>query len=499
MIIQILKSRGYLISAIFSILLFLTLAIGSSLTHRPQVDEGLFASPAYNLAYNGHFGTTIIDMETSALTRIDQRTYWVMPLFLLNVAASFKVLGFSLFAMRLVSVFWGLILLAAGYFIVLKLSENKYAALLCMFLLACNYTVLDTASSGRTDLTSASLGFSGIAVYLLLRERRLLLAVFLSQLFVAASGMTHHLGIMAFVGLAFLTFYFDFKRLSLKHLGIGLIPYLVGGTIFGIYILQDPSAFYDQFVDNAMMGGRLEGFGSPLDGIIREFTQRYPHAHGLAETSGGHSGPIYLKSLILIGYIIGVFGVLINKTLRSKYLPLLVLVGIYFLILGVIDGQKETPYLIHLVPLYCALLAIWVSYAWQKKFVPIPLLCAGILAFVGLQASGMALRIKQNTYGNFYQPTIEYLQANTTEEDMIYGGADLVIGLKFSKKLSGDARFGHKTGKKAKFIVIDDAVISSIEDNKINSPEFYEYIAKMLNEQYEIAYENAAYKIYRRK
>ena len=105
-----------MLSAIFSVLLFLTLAIGSSLTHRPQVDEGLFASPAYNLAFNGHFGTTIFDMETSSLTRIDQKTYWVMPLFLLNVAASFKIFGFSLFAMRLVSVFWGLILLAAGYF-----------------------------------------------------------------------------------------------------------------------------------------------------------------------------------------------------------------------------------------------------------------------------------------------------------------------------------------------------------------------------------------------
>ncbi len=499
MILRILKPHFFFSSDAFIIVLFLALTIGSSLTHRPQVDEGMFASPAFNLAYHGHFGTTIFDMEVSNLTRIDQRTYWVMPLFLLNVATSFKVLGFSLFAMRLVSVFWGLILLAAGYFIVLKLSENKFTAVLGMFLIACNYTVLDTASSGRMDLMSASSGFAGIAAYLLLRESNLSRAVFLSQLLVCASGLTHHNGIMAFAGLIFLTFYFDFRRLGWKHLAIGISPYIVGGTLFGIWVLQDPIAFRDQFIDNAIMGGRLGGFSSPFDGIIREFTERYPQAHGLGNTSGGHSGPIYLKSLVLVGYVIGIFGVLFTKSLRKKYLPLLVLGVIYFLILGIIDGQKETPYLIHIVPLYCALLAIWISWVWNKKSVPVSLLCVGILIFTGLQVGGMALRIKQNTYANFYQPTVNYLKENTSENDIIYGGAELVIGLNFSKRLSGDPRFGHKTGKKAKFIVVDDAISSSVADTKEKSPEFYDYYTRMLDDEYELAYENNSYKVYRLK
>ena len=67
-----------------AVIIFLTVTIGSSLTHRPQIDEGMFASPAYNLAFSGYFGTTVLEMEGSPLTRIDQRTYWVMPLFLLK-------------------------------------------------------------------------------------------------------------------------------------------------------------------------------------------------------------------------------------------------------------------------------------------------------------------------------------------------------------------------------------------------------------------------------
>ena len=61
-----------IISAVF---LFLALAVGSSLTNRPQIDEGMFASPAINLANEGFLGTTVLETENSPLTRIEQRTY----------------------------------------------------------------------------------------------------------------------------------------------------------------------------------------------------------------------------------------------------------------------------------------------------------------------------------------------------------------------------------------------------------------------------------------
>lgn len=484
-----------------AILVFIILAVGSSLTNRPQIDEGMFASPALNLAREGFFGTTVLETEKSPLTHIEERTYWVMPLFLLNAAASFKAFGFSLFTMRLVSVFWGLILIFAGYFIAKKLTGNKNIALVALALLACDYMVLDTASQARPDIMCAALGFSAIAAFLIWREQNFALAVLLSQTLVALSGLTHPNGILAFFALVFLTLYFDFRRIKPKHLAIAVIPYLIGGTIFGLYILQDPQAFKDQFIDNAVMGGRMGGFKSPFDGIIREFTQRYPHAFGLQANSSGHSGPIFLKSLILIGYALGFLGVLFTKDLRENrnYRALLILTVIYFLWMALMDGQKQTYYVIQILPFYLIMLAIWINWLWKRNFLPRPLIALGLSGLLLLGIGGMALRIKQNTYGNYYLPMVEFLKQNSTENDLIMGGAELGFGLGFPKNHIADGRFGFYTGKRPKFIITDSAVENSYQDSKHHFPEFYEYFPRLLNEEYQIAYENAAFRVYKRK
>ena len=51
-IIPIITSRQKLVIAL-AILTFVVLAIGSVLTHRPQIDEGMFADPARNLVEHG--------------------------------------------------------------------------------------------------------------------------------------------------------------------------------------------------------------------------------------------------------------------------------------------------------------------------------------------------------------------------------------------------------------------------------------------------------------
>lgn len=488
-------------TAIAAILIFLILAIGSSLTHRPQIDEGMFASPAYNLANHGHFGTTVLEKEKATLTRIDERTYWVMPLFLLSTSASFKAFGFSLFNMRLVSVFWGLVLIVAIYIIALKMSGDETTAVFALALAACDYMVLETASSARMDMMSASLGFSAIAVYLLLRERNLMLAVLLSQCLIVIDGLTHPNAITAFVGLLFLTIYFDFRRLNLRILLLAMVPYLIGGTAFGLWVIEDPAAFKDQFIDNAMMGGRMSGMSSPMGNVMREFTDRYPHAFGLGATSSGHSGPIYLKSLILIGYAAGILGVLLIKELRSNrnYRAILIVTGIYFLIMSLLDGQKQTTYLIHIIPFYVIFIAVLLGHFWQKRLFPKFVLIGAALAVVAVPLGGMALKIKQNTRGNFYNPMITYLKENSGESDVVMGGADLAFGLGFDFNLISDGRFAYYTGKRPRYIVSDSAVESSWAASKVHFPEFYEYFPRLLKEEYRLAFENAAYKVYERK
>ena len=486
---------------IAAVLIFLVVAVASSLTHRPQIDEGMFASPAYNLAYNGHFGTTVLEKEKSSLTRIDERTYWVMPLFLLNVSASFKAFGFSLFTMRLVSIFWGLLLLGAVYTIALQMSRDRTIALFALAFAATDYMVLETASSARMDMMSASLGFAAVAAYLALRERNFLLAVLVSQSLVVLDGLTHPNAILPFIGLLFLTIYFDCRKLNFRVLFVAAAPYMIGGTAFGLWLLQDPQAFKDQFIDNAMMGGRMSGLSSPFSNITREFTERYPHAFGLGDNSSGHSGPIYLKSLMLIGYAVGILGILAVKELRTNknYVALLALTSIYFLVLSIIDGQKQTTYLIHIVPFYLISLAIVLGWIWKRPRFPRLLIVGFACAVIALPLGGMALKIRQNTYSNFYMPLIGYLKENMRAGDHVMGGSDLAFGLGFSANHIADGRFGFYTGKRPRFIIYDSAVENSWKDSKIYFPEFYEYFPKLLNDEYRVSYENSAYKVYERK
>jgi hypothetical protein len=63
----------------------------------PWSDEGWFSSASYNLAKHGFLGTTVLDSASTGLTRIEQRTYWVMPLFLLGEAAWYKFFPASLY------------------------------------------------------------------------------------------------------------------------------------------------------------------------------------------------------------------------------------------------------------------------------------------------------------------------------------------------------------------------------------------------------------------
>ena len=498
------KKDAYLsrLLIIVSLSVFLILSVASALTTRSESDEGGFASPALNLAKNKHFGTTVYETEGSPLTRIEQRTYWVLPLFLLNAAVSFKLFGFSLFTLRLVSIFWGFILISSWYFVVYKLSEgNKLLASTSMAFVACNYVFLVNTSLGRGDTMCAALGFAAFATYLSMREKNLLLAIFLSQCLIVGAGLTHFLGILGYLGLLFLTVYYDFRNIRIKHIAVAVSPYIIGGTAFGIWVMQDPTAFMDQFIDNGTVGGRMDGFTSPLNGLIREFTVRYPTAFGLLNTSKGHSGPIFLKSLFLVGYIAGIVGFLFTKKLRQNrdFRAIFFLTLIYFFGLAIIDGQKLSVYLIYIVPLYSVLLAMWVYHMREKQIlIKIPVFI-GIAGLLALQVGGVAVRCKQNTYGKHYLPAMEYLNQTATDDDLIMGSADLRFALKSTANHIADGAFGMKTGKRPKYIVYDPGIEHSWKSSEHDNPEFYTYFPNLLKNEYEVTYENTAFKVYTRR
>src|SRR6267143_1229160 len=92
-----------------------------------------------------------------------------------------------------------------------------------------------------------------------------------------------------------------------------LIPYVVAATAWSFYILKSPNLFLAQFRGNATADDRLGTLTAPLAGLRREIMERYLIGFGLGPHSVGNSGPIRLKALILLAYIIAIVGSFLVK------------------------------------------------------------------------------------------------------------------------------------------------------------------------------------------
>jgi 4-amino-4-deoxy-L-arabinose transferase-like glycosyltransferase len=483
-----------------ALVVYLALTFGSALTKSPEIDEGFFANPAFNLATRGFMGTTVMETGGSTLKGINQHTYWIPPLHLVLQAGWYKLFGFSLVSMRSISIAFGLVAVAAWFFIMRRLSGESSVGFLTAGLLAVDYTFVAVGSLGRMDMMCAALGFAGLAAYLTLRERNLNAAVLVSQSLVVLSGLTHPNGIIHFAGLLLITFYFDRRRLRATHIAIAAIPYLLGAIGWGLYIFQDPVGFAAQFTTNARDGGRLVALSKPWVGFVNEFTVRYPHAFGLAGNSAGHSGPIYLKSLLLVPYVVALVWSFASRRVRDHagYRALLLLGVLYFVVLALIDGQKETTYLIHLFPIYVALLAVFIRRVWEGSVIPRWLLAACVAGFLALEVGGMVLRIRQRTYQRLYQPAVAFLEDRSDWSTQITGSSALGFGLNFRDSLIDDIRLGYGSGRRPRFIVISSEYELSYGENLDRQPDLKRHISQLLAQAYVPVYQNDGFKIYER-
>lgn len=479
-------------------LVCLALAAGSALTRRPWSDEAWFANPAWNLATKGFMGTTVLRTGEAWLRGIDRHTYWVMPLGLLAEAAWYKLFGFSLLKTRLLSAAWGLVALAAWYYFIKKLSHDKRLALLTAGLLATDYVFVSAASFNRMDMMSAALGFTAYAAYMALRERKLTLAIFASQGLTCLSGLTHpHGGTLTFVGLLFVTLYLDRARLRLPHLAAAVLPYLVGAACWGAYISQDPTTFLTQFKGNATTGGRAAVLTHPWLGFKWEITRRYATAYGLGAHSTGHAGPIILKSLVLVAYACALLGVLFVRRLRAaRHVRVLIaLVAIYFVALSIVDGQKLYYYLVHIVPLYTAVLAVWLMWCWQRRVVPRWALALAVMGLLVVQTGGLLYRMKVNTMQQGYAPTVAFLKERTTPQTLIMASGDLGFGLGFDRNLVDDTRLGYYTGLRPDVIVVEEIYGENFKGWRTSEPPLADHIARTLA-QYDLVFDRGGYQIY---
>lgn len=477
---------------------YLTGAVATALAERPWCDEGWFAEPAWNLVRLGEMSTPTLDnSSTPALESLKKYTYWVFPGYLVTLGGWSWVFGFSLFAARAYSIFWGGVLLVAAATLLRKLGVRWNWVLLALALMLVDYQFLRRASEVRMDIMCAALGFAAIAFYMTQREQNHLRAMVGSHALCAVGVLTHPMGVLAYASLLFTQVYFDRSRITLGRLAMAATPYLLGMAIWSLYILQSPDDFVAQLGQNA--AGRGSFWADPIGGIARELYERYVvHLGGLA------AGVEWFKALKAIGLITivgGLLGLLLAGRAPGEPAGLVRylsgVAAIHAVGLMILDGMKLHFYLIHILPwlyLLTALAAarIWASGGWRKS--ALALWLAGHFA---IQAVGSAYPVYRYSMGE-YLAAAEFVERHSGEDRLVMASAELGFEIGYADGLVDDWMLGCLNGLEPAIIVQENGYRQRQSQWRSECDVFIQRTLKP-GGPYELAMEEGEYSIYLRR
>jgi 4-amino-4-deoxy-L-arabinose transferase-like glycosyltransferase len=462
----------------------------------PQSDEGHFANAGYELAYDGRLA---MPMRTEWVASLDRHMYVQMPLYYVQLAPWIKAFGFDLRTIRLNSVLWGIIFAMAWYVIVRAVSRDRTTALLGLALIGLHYDVMNLTSV-RYDPMCAALGTAGVACYLAMRERRLATAVLAANACLAAALLTHPFGVFGVIG--FLTFFalLDLRRVSVPVVLAAVVPYAIAFGAWGVYILQDPAAFKNQITANAQ--GRVADVSRPLTLLATELRQRY-----LERYAGWRPDvpPLMrIKIVFLLAYLAGVLGCLASLRLRREraVVALVVWAGLSFGALMVLDSNRWYVYLLHVIPIFVAVLAVWLGALWARGPLARYAVQVALAVWILFSMGTVALRARLNDYDRLYAPTLAYLQGHVRDGDLVMAPAEFGPGLGFAPRVLDDPKFGYRNGRTPDWIVHDKLQDEWMAEWGTTNPALHRHVQETL-ERYQLVLDNRQpynyYRVYHRR
>lgn len=488
--------RTWPLAAAFVI--YLALGLARVYTTHPWNDEAWYASPAFSLMNHGNTGTPLLEETHNFWKGINQWTYWVPPLHFYVQVPWFEIFGFGLISARAQAMFWGAIALLAWGGIVFKLTADRVVALWTLLFIACDYQFVSQVSLARMDAMAIAFAALGILLYLVFRERNLLLAVALSQASVVACGISHpNPGVPAFAAVAFLTLYYDRRRIRWRHALAGAVPYLIGAAGWGLYIGIAPEFFKAQFFGNVGDLDRLGGFKNPAGALLREF-QRYAFMSGFEATLH----PLYrVKLAIILIYAACVAALFLNRETRRdpRYRPLLLLWLVYFLTMAIYDNTKEIKYALQIVVLYDALLAVALTWWWRNAIRWRMAVAAVAAVFIAVSAGGLLYTsLRRDAYHGSYLPMTSFLKRHAGPKDMIFAGSEAGFALGFDRNIVDDRAYGYFSHKSPDFIVLGTDVRDRQTRARLAGSEILRHLDAMLERDFRRVYSNGGYDIFRR-
>jgi hypothetical protein len=482
------------------VVLYLACSFAFALTKSPGNDEGWFAAPAYNLATEGSLGMPVLEPTGSwlraDLTGIRQHTYWNMPLGMVVQGAWFRLFGFGLLPMRVLSILAGLVVLAAWYLIVLLLTQDRYAASCGFILLAIDYTFLWGAADGRPDMLCLAMGSAGLASYLALREMNLVTAMLVSNTLAATGVFIHPNGVMAMAGLAFLVLYFDVRRLNIRLLIVGTVPYVIGALGWLCYIGEAPSLFLAQFTANASVGSgsRWRVFLHPIETLYNELLLRYVAHFGMLPlwTDATTGWNVLIPAVYFASLVSAAFSG-IRK--HRGNCALIAFAVISFIILAA-NGLKLQFYLVYAIPAYAAVLGIWVRYMSQRP--AIVFVAVLLTPLLYLQSRTIIHLTASDKYHRSYLPAMQYVKRNIHPGSVVVGNSTGVFALGFDH-LVDDERLGYFSAIVPDIVIADRYYPLFWRNFRRDQPDVEEYVRQNISANYQPVFVNEYYTIYRRK
>jgi hypothetical protein len=493
-----LKSAAFLAA---SLAIYLVLAGWVARTKAPWCDEGAFANPAYNLAFHGYMGSSVLEPSghylNAYLKGIRERTYDVVPNHLVALAVWFRVFGFSLFTMRAYSICWGAAILLTFFYLLRRLFPDPWVARLASLLMAVDFMIQWTTADGRMEAPACALALGSLAAYLFFRERDLSTAVLVSQVLAAAAMFTHPNALIIVLTVLVLAWRDDRKRFQLRHVLLAILPYLVFAELWAIYILQNTSDFAAQFFANAAgrSSTRWKMIFQPWRAIYFEAARHF----GNYRASGLWAGVMnpWMTAIPFI-YLAAMAGLLRNRSqspaAKKAFLActVTVVLGMTFL-----NGVKAPAYLLYAVPFYDAVLAVWLVDLW-KGGAP-SRLAAGLLtcAFVSIQLATTIQHIRADEYGREYLPAVQAVNNERAAGKSIAGTAALGFGLGF-QGFADDWRLGLYSGLKPDVIVLDRSYREFTRRFETDEPRVFSHVVAMLTSDYRLSARYGTFWIFER-
>lgn len=463
--------------------LYVLCSIVLAFVRAPQDDEGQFANAAVAFATEGRLK---MPMWSDWIASLDRTMFITMPLYFIQLAGWASLFGTSLYLVRLDSILWGLLLVLSWYGILRTLSPGFPAIpVLGLVFIAGNYDVMNL-TSGRYDPMVAALNAAGMFAYLYWRRSNLLHAVIASNIFLALSAVTHPYALFGIVGLGIFALVLDHSRFSFRLLAWAAMPYVITLGAWSLYVAQYPQDFAEQISVNSI--DRLRFLTSPMEAIRSDIVDRY--VQGFAGFRP--QTPVYMraKGFLLVAYLAGFIGCMATPSIRRK--PQWFALWLYglacFLILMFLEGMRWYVYLVHALPAYGAVLAVWLGSLWPiEKWRTV--IAAMALLFVLYSVATVVYRWQLNEYWTVYQPTMEYLQAHVRPGDLVMASGEFGPGLGFRTHVLSDRSYGMRNGLVPRFIVKDERDRREQEAWKITNPAKLAHITQTLT-RYRVVYES---------